>query len=205
MSDFYDESYYFGRKKSNYLTYQLYALRLPWRSVIKTIAMHGKGGTFLDIGCAFGYLANFAKPYFTKVIGIDISSYAAAQAKRNFPDIDFRVADITKGLPFEDGAFNFISAVDVLEHIKSPERAVQEISRLLSGGGVFFFRVPYYGLLRKILGRFDVDKSHISIQTPETWNTNLRDNGFNIISEKKFPSLIGGQLTVVAVKAEKNP
>lgn len=42
-------------------------------------------------------------------------------------------------LPFADGSFDVVCAMDFLEHVDHPARVVAEVSRVLKPGGVFFF------------------------------------------------------------------
>ncbi len=50
--------------------------------------------------------------------------------------------DITS-LPYRDNSFNFVSALDVLEHIKEDHKAVSEISRILKMNGIVVITVPH--------------------------------------------------------------
>ncbi|MFX0081973.1 MAG: class I SAM-dependent methyltransferase [Candidatus Hodarchaeota archaeon] len=46
-------------------------------------------------------------------------------------------------LPYRDGSFDFLSAIDVLEHIRNDESAVSEISRILKKNGIIVITVPH--------------------------------------------------------------
>lgn len=50
--------------------------------------------------------------------------------------------DLTR-LPYRDKIFDFISALDVLEHIKNDKMAISEISRVLKENGVAIITVPH--------------------------------------------------------------
>jgi ubiquinone/menaquinone biosynthesis C-methylase UbiE len=79
-------------------------------------------GLTLDAGCG---TSPYAK-YFPNRIGLDIT-------KRKGADIDV-VASIYK-LPFKDENFDNILCTEVLEHLSTPEKAIQEMKRVLKKGG----------------------------------------------------------------------
>ncbi|MFX1570947.1 MAG: methyltransferase domain-containing protein [Promethearchaeota archaeon] len=61
-------------------------------------------------------------------------------------------------LPYRDGIFDFVSALDVLEHINDDELAISEISRILKKNGIAVITVPhrmkYYTTQDKIIGHY---------------------------------------------------
>jgi SAM-dependent methyltransferase len=46
--------------------------------------------------------------------------------------------------PFEDNSFEFIIAEDLIEHLDSPIRAMEEIHRITSENGIVEVQVPYW-------------------------------------------------------------
>ena len=70
-----------------------------------------------------------------------------------------------KELPFRNESFDFVSALDVLEHIKDDQVAVSEMSRILKNAGIAVITVPhrmkYYTNQDRIIGhyrRYEVDE-----------------------------------------------
>lgn len=59
----------------------------------------------------------------------------------HYPNIDF-IADVCH-LPFEDESVDMIIFKNVLEHVKYPEKALNEIKRVLKKGGIFYVKVPF--------------------------------------------------------------
>lgn len=47
-------------------------------------------------------------------------------------------------MPLEDGSFDAVVAVSVLEHVEDPYQVVREIARVLRPGGVVFAWAPFY-------------------------------------------------------------
>jgi len=94
----------------------------------------------LDVGCGAGFLTNeFAQKGMT-VKGIDMSedSLRVARAHDETQSVDYLVGDAYH-LPFPDGYFDVVTAMDFLEHVEEPDRVVKECARVLKPGGQFFF------------------------------------------------------------------
>ena len=47
-------------------------------------------------------------------------------------EVEFRAGDIYE-LPFDDGAFELVTAFEVIEHLLRPQKALDEIARVCSG------------------------------------------------------------------------
>lgn len=56
------------------------------------------------------------------------------------PGVDF-VADVSD-LPFEEGSYEIVLSTQVLEHVKDPQKVVQEMARVLKPGGQLFLTTP---------------------------------------------------------------
>lgn len=53
------------------------------------------------------------------------------------------LADLEQGLPFNDGAFDYIYASHILEHIHRCADLINDVHRVLKTGGTFEVYVPY--------------------------------------------------------------
>jgi SAM-dependent methyltransferase len=76
----------------------------------------------------------FFQPYFKRLV----QDYKTADLFE--PGVDYKV-DITK-LPFANGAFDFVFASHVLEHIPDDLAAVSEVRRVLAPSGIAILPVP---------------------------------------------------------------
>lgn len=98
----------------------------------------------LDVGCATGYLVEALRDLGVEAWGCDASEYAVAHATEGARG---RVAlgDPLRGLPYEDGAFPLVTALEVLEHLPpaSVPDALREIRRVC--GGIVYATVPSFG------------------------------------------------------------
>ncbi|MFA5830728.1 MAG: class I SAM-dependent methyltransferase [Candidatus Paceibacterota bacterium] len=116
--------------------------------------MRGRNTKILDIGCGTGALLGEMEP-FGDVYGVDFSPEAVQFCKRRgFNKVE--EGSILK-IPFPDGSFDFVLALDILEHIENDEVAIMEICRVLKEGGIFIFFVPAF---RFLWGETDVLGEH---------------------------------------------
>jgi len=99
----------------------------------------GTGKRVLDLGCRYGALT---KAYVAgnDVVGVDVDRAALAEAAKL--GIETRWADLDEPLPFEDESFDVAVAGELLEHLRFPDRFVEEVRRVLRPGGLFAGSVP---------------------------------------------------------------
>jgi 2-polyprenyl-6-hydroxyphenyl methylase/3-demethylubiquinone-9 3-methyltransferase len=113
--------------------------RTPW--VCKTIREKTHSSCdILDVGCGGGLLSVPLALEGHHVTGIDLSepSLAFARKKDITQSVRFQQADAQQ-LPFPDSSFDVVCAMDLLEHVPCAKEVVQEASRVLRPGGIFFF------------------------------------------------------------------
>jgi SAM-dependent methyltransferase len=108
----------------------------------------------VDVGsglrCAFAeYRDPKMQPH---IIGVDISD---EDLKLNLDVDEFRTADVTRTLPFQDGEADMIVSHSVLEHLKPLESFVSEARRVLRPGGYFIHHFPSrwapYAVINRLL------------------------------------------------------
>lgn len=126
-------------------------IRTPW--VIGEIEKNiKKPANVLDIGCGAGFLTNQLALQGHKVSGIDLSDPSLEIAKKH--DSTGKVHYVhanAYSLPFPDGSFDAVCAMDILEHVEQPEMLIREASRVLRPGGYFFFHTFNRTLLSYIV------------------------------------------------------
>ena len=98
----------------------------------------------LDVGCGTGSnLAAFSG--FALAAGIDMSVEALGFCRQR--GIERVALSEVERLPFPDGAFDVITAMDMLEHTDDDLAALAELRRVLKPGGLLLVTVPAYGFL----------------------------------------------------------
>jgi SAM-dependent methyltransferase len=102
------------------------------------------GSRVLDLGCGIGrHLAGLPVPPVTLPVGIEMGIPALRYAKENFPSIFVLQATVYK-LPFEDGFFDFVFGIDVIEHFEFPLKAMREAYRVCKKNGKLYIQTPNY-------------------------------------------------------------
>jgi len=138
---------------------------------------YGRRGTqLLEIGSGLGHLVGQLEGYF-ETVAIDVNHWALCQSKAIAPRTPRHVASAEQ-LPFDDSVFGVVIIKHVVEHLPHPERAIAELGRITTPGGVLILSTPNLSsLLRPWKGKNWIgclDPTHISLKPPEEWLTLLR-------------------------------
>ncbi|MGH7398752.1 MAG: class I SAM-dependent methyltransferase, partial [Candidatus Rokuibacteriota bacterium] len=91
----------------------------------------------LEVGCGAGSYVRLLGGLGHRPVGLDYSRPSLARALASDPGGKGRyVAGDTYGLPFREATFDMVMSIGVLQALSDPERALDEMARLLSPGGV---------------------------------------------------------------------
>jgi ubiquinone/menaquinone biosynthesis C-methylase UbiE len=89
----------------------------------------------LDVGCGTGYITDkIVSSMNTALICCDMDRDRILFARSHF-HLETVLADITC-LPFKSSSFDTILAVEIIEHLPDPEKALKEISRIMTKNAV---------------------------------------------------------------------
>jgi SAM-dependent methyltransferase len=94
----------------------------------------GAGTRVLDVGCGSGELCALAAGRGASVSGLDASGAMVELARRRVPGADLRVGAMER-LPWPDGAFDVVTAVNALAFAADPAAALAELARVTRPGG----------------------------------------------------------------------
>ena len=101
------------------------------------------GARVLDVGCGGGILSESLAAKGAKVVGIDAGlapiNVARLHAVASNVDIDYRHTTVESLLGDEEGSFDVICCLEMLEHVPDPASAVEACSKLVRPGGSVFF------------------------------------------------------------------
>ena len=184
-------------------------------SLIKMLAMVGKGKRVVDFGCATGYFAKLLSQEDCEVTGVEINPEAAKVAEQYCRRVIIANLDNNdiKSIVGDD-VFDVVTFGDVLEHLKDPWTFLSSVKDILAPGGYIVASVPNiaHGSVRLALveGRFEyaelglLDSTHIRFFTYDSLHDLFESTGYAIESEDRvfFPIFNDSPLTPDLVEAK---
>lgn len=151
-----------------------------------------RGGAALDIGCAAGFCMEAMRELGFVAHGVEVSATIACHAIERFGFDTVHVGTLADA-PFPDGAFELITAWDVIEHVVDPGALLRRARQLLASGGLLVIETQNIdSAFARALGRrwhHYKHQEHIYHFTPATLRTLLRSSGFAV--EQLTPRFAG--------------
>jgi 2-polyprenyl-3-methyl-5-hydroxy-6-metoxy-1,4-benzoquinol methylase len=224
----YSEDYYRGRGADSLINYifdheepQITLRRLEWEGLTE-IYRFLAGNTrpqarWLDYGCGLGSLVRFGREKGIPVFGYDPFGKAPERLRVCGPldstDTDETVPPAVQDdwcrflLDSEDvkkeGPFDFITAIEVIEHDPSPLNFLGNIRPLLKEGGILFLTtgnaLPYRNKISS-WSYASVPDVHMSFFEPGTLALALEKSGF----QPEYRGFVPGFTKVISYKILKN-
>jgi SAM-dependent methyltransferase len=98
-------------------------------------------GNLLDVGCGEKPYEDIFLPYVQSYVGVEHEGAfnATSASARGKPDVLYSGSR----LPFDDGAFDTVLSVQVLEHTPRPSELLREMARVLRPGGLLILMAPF--------------------------------------------------------------
>ena len=147
-----------------------------FNSILSTLSLSNPHDVnILDIGCGGGFLSEeFARKGF-QVTGIDPSKETIINAQKHAKDNNLNINYIHgygENLPFKSNSFPVVLCCDVLEHVSDLKKVIEEISRVLTPGGIFFFDTINRTFVGKLLLKATQEWKSTAFLEPNThmWN-----------------------------------
>lgn len=103
-----------------------------------------KPARVLNLGTGEGDYDRMIAAHCRQLVSCDINEADIAWARQinsQVPNLEYRVENALQ-LSFEDGMFDMVISVDVIEHVGQPERMISEIARVLKPGGLALITFP---------------------------------------------------------------
>lgn len=171
------------------------------RLVLQEIARYAGpcAGRILDIGCGTGGMLTHLQT-FGDAVGLDPSEEAqAACVRRSVPFV--RGGGST--LPFRDGSFDIVTALDVIEHVRDDAGILAEMRRVLRPGGLLLLTVPAYQFL---WSQHDVFNHHVRRYRRSGLEQLLRRTDFDIAKLSYYNTLLfpAAMLRKATMRVSKN-
>ena len=112
------------------------------RTLVDTLGLEPAELSALDVGCGGGLLAEEVARLGCRVTGVDPSEPSLETARAHAEEQGLAIAYVPaagEDLPFGDASFDLVYCCDVLEHVNSLDRTIEESARMLKPGGVYIF------------------------------------------------------------------
>lgn len=190
----YERKFDVSRPTENNVFYQpKFHFESPHRLALERVR---PGSSVADIGCAGGYVAQALKEKQCRVTGIDQFS-----VDRDSNLDEFVQCDLDRGeFPVDAGRFDYVLLLDIVEHLRSPERLLDtlrqarrtgnDLTVIFSTGNISFL-VTRVGLL---LGWFNygvrgiLDLTHTRLFTFRTARNLFEQSGFTVEEVRGVPA-----------------
>jgi SAM-dependent methyltransferase/predicted RNA-binding Zn-ribbon protein involved in translation (DUF1610 family) len=145
-TSYYTSDYFSGKRLDGYADYvgTELILRRDFSQTVKFIRRFHPSGRLLEVGCAYGFLLQEAKPFFD-VSGIELAEDAAEHCRRSGLQVFTGQAD--EALLGRLGAVDVIVLLDVIEHLPSPRDTIALLVNHLSSGGIIVITTGDFGSL----------------------------------------------------------
>lgn len=111
--------------------------------LLEHVERYVEPGRLLDVGSGPGFLLSVASRRGWSARGVDVNRWAARYAREELG------LDVTPGTledaGFEDGCFDAVTMMDLIEHVADPDALVAEAARTTRPGGVLVILTPDAG------------------------------------------------------------
>ena len=134
----------------------------------------------LEIGPGDGELSLLLASEGFHYTAVDIAAERLASwGSRNQSAINKVAADVTRGLPFADNAFDVVLCGEVIEHLPNYREVLQDIYRILKPGGKVVLTVPFEETLKYVVcprcGHLFEMNGHVNTFSVKSLSRDLKD------------------------------
>ncbi len=147
----------------------------------------------LEIGSYYGILGNLIKPCVKEYYGLELSTHAAAYAKKNF-DLNI-IGDHLEDHLKKNNKYDLIIMTDVIEHLDNPFEVINLINQNLSKeGNLILSTFNFDSFFSKVMGRkypwiIPMHKYYFSNATLDNCLTKYNLKIFDIKNDTKLISI----------------
>jgi 2-polyprenyl-3-methyl-5-hydroxy-6-metoxy-1,4-benzoquinol methylase len=191
----YDERYYEGRGADPMVDYR-FELDRPdhtihiyeWAGIsqiVDELVGHRDGLRWLDFGCGNGGLVRYLNCHTNvSASGFDNGAVVTAARQQGIPILS------AEQLGEQEGCFDVVTAIEVLEHTLEPLVTLRQIRRLLRPGGLLFLTTGNARPFADKLTRWSyvTPEVHVSYFEPMTLELAMRSTGFRPERKPRGPA-----------------
>jgi len=161
---------------------QLALDREKFAEVLDLLEPYKGAGRLLDVGCSIGLFLDLARERGWRGTGIEFAPRALAHARERY-GLDVLDVPLDEA-GFEDGSFDAVGLLSVLEHTNEPGRMLGDVARVLRPGGAVYVVVPNVDslacrVLHERARTFD-GRNHLVYFSPATLRDCLDRSGFDV-------------------------
>ncbi len=170
---------------------------------------NNKKGKVLDVGSQSGGFCNELATIGHVPHGIEIMPKSIETARLQFPDIDFKLCDCEKEIPYPNKYFDYVLAGDVIEHLRDVDVFLNETNRVLKVGGKLILSTPMHNRIKNIYivlfrfeKHFNPEFPHLRFFTLKSLREQLTKRKFEIQKIEyfgRFP-LVANTMLVISNK-----
>lgn len=153
-----------------------------------------KWDNFMDLGCGDGFLLyNLNKANFfdkKNVYAVDLSKNRIDLAKNINKNFIYLVEDACNIKAIKDKSIDFLTSIQLIEHVEDDKALIEEMQRVLSRGGIAYVATIYkkwYGwYFYRCRGKWTIDPTHLREYTKDSQLLDIFKNcGFEVLENRK--------------------
>ena len=177
---FYEDKYWQWNELSPHLEKQFPPEYTHSGRIARALTM-AEGRKILDLGCSLGHYSYRLASEGHQVVGVDVDENCVEIARKihQHPELSFAHTD-GRVLEFDDGSFDCVLLLEVLEHTFNPRGLIAEIHRVLKPGGCLIVSVPnassYHTLARTLL--LNIKSYYRKMESWPAFTVDQRDHYF---------------------------
>ncbi|MGA2320076.1 MAG: class I SAM-dependent methyltransferase [Solirubrobacteraceae bacterium] len=165
------------------------------------------GERVLDMGCGEGWFASELAGAGALVLGVDVAEEPLRRARVRRPELNLRLVDWERPLPFTEASFDVVWAGEVIEHVADTSAWLSEVRRVLRAGGSLLLSTPAHGRLTRLRlafstrafeDHFDPRGDHLRFYTRGALGRLLEDFGFEDLDVRAAGGLPGARRLLLA-------
>lgn len=164
---------------------------------VLTVLKDRRAPQVLDVGCGTGLnIVHLHKNGYRKTIGLDVSAKALSFCQSR--GLTRLVRGDAGKIPLQDGAFDVVMGLDLLEHLDDDRQALAELARVLAPGGALITFAPAFDFL---WGLQDEVSHHRRRYRAKNFRRMVQDCGLSIekltyVNFFLFPLIWAGRLAL---------
>jgi SAM-dependent methyltransferase len=187
MMELYRKNYFFGEEYSDYLRDKpILQKNFHARMRVLKRFLGEQHKSLLEIGSAYGFFLEVAKPAFERVLGIDITEdgcrYASETLGMPVVQDDFLAHD------FKGERFDVMTMWDTIEHLREPNLYMEKLADMMPSGSLVTFTTGdvdgWNARLRKENWRMIHPPTHVHYFSRRTLSQMLDRYGFETVYSK---------------------